>query len=176
MLSRFEKCVAARRRLLGPQRGRRIDPHRAPRRCPASEYGYAYHQRDDGHICQRVEARGAKQQRRKRPARRESAGKPECDTKPCQAHALTEHQAENASGDLAHVERVTGEVARQTLQQVQGGVPAFEPFIRYHLIKHEFIKRLHKRFDEEGIVIPFRIRTIISRGDRPSAALPGNLS
>jgi small-conductance mechanosensitive channel len=44
------------------------------------------------------------------------------------------------------------------------------------LIKHEFIKRLHKRFDEEGIVIPFRIRTIISRGDRPSAALPGNLS
>ena len=61
-------------------------------------------------------------------------------------------------------------------------VPEFEPFIRYHtfgdfsinftvilrakefvdqyLIKHEFIKRLHRRYKEEGIEIPFPIRTI----------------
>jgi len=84
--------------------------------------------------------------------------------------------------DLEHVERVTIEVAKKTLQEVQGGVAEFDPFIRYHtfndfsidftvilrarefvdnyLIKHEFIKRLHKRFGEEGIVIPFPISTL----------------
>jgi len=68
------------------------------------------------------------------------------------------------------------------MQQVAGGVPAFEPFIRYHtfadfsinfsvilrgneyvdqyLIKHEFIKRLHRRYNEEGIQIPFPVRTV----------------
>ena len=68
-----------------------------------------------------------------------------------------------------------------------GGVPAFEPFIRYHtfadssinftvilrgkefvdqyLIKHEFVKRLHRRFNDEGIVIPFPIRTIARRAE-----------
>jgi len=61
-------------------------------------------------------------------------------------------------------------------------VPNFEPFIRYHtfgdfsinftvilraqtyvdryLVTHEFIKRLHKRYKEEGIEIPFPIRTV----------------
>jgi hypothetical protein len=32
-----------------------------------------------------------------------------------------------------------------------------------HLIKHELIKRLHARFDQVGIVIPFPIRTIAQR-------------
>lgn len=84
--------------------------------------------------------------------------------------------------DLEHVERVTIEVARETLQQVAGGIKDFDPFIRYHtfadfsinfsvilrakefvdnyLIKHEFIKRLHKRYAQEGIVIPYPIRAI----------------
>jgi small-conductance mechanosensitive channel len=84
--------------------------------------------------------------------------------------------------DLEHVERVTIEVGEQVLKEVKGGVPEFTPFIRYHtfndfsidftvilrakefvdnyLVKHEFIKRLHKRFNEEGIVIPFPIRTL----------------
>ncbi len=84
--------------------------------------------------------------------------------------------------DLEHVERVTIEVAKETLASVQGGVAEFEPFIRYHtfadfsinftvilrgrefvdnyLIKHEFIKRLHKRYAREGIVIPYPIRAI----------------
>ena len=74
------------------------------------------------------------------------------------------------------------EVGKETLQEVTGGVPEFEPFIRYHtfdafsinftvilrgkefvdnyLIKHEFIKKLHKRYREEGIVIPYPIRAI----------------
>ncbi|UCC73449.1 MAG: mechanosensitive ion channel family protein [Gemmatimonadota bacterium] len=85
--------------------------------------------------------------------------------------------------DLEHVERVTIEVAKQTLETVEGGVPSWEPFIRYaafadssinfnvilrgqeyvsqYLLKHEFIKRLHKRYEEEGIVIPFPIRTVV---------------
>lgn len=90
--------------------------------------------------------------------------------------------------DLEKVERVTTEVAKEVMREVSGGIPEFEPFIRYHtfgdfsinfsvimrakefvdqyLIKHEFIKRLHKRYKEEGITIPYPIRTIyINKGD-----------
>jgi small-conductance mechanosensitive channel len=84
--------------------------------------------------------------------------------------------------DLKKVEKVTTEVGKKVMQEVEGGVPEFEPFIRYHafadssidftvilrakeyanqyLIKHEFIKRLHERYNKEGIVIPFPIRTV----------------
>ena len=84
--------------------------------------------------------------------------------------------------DLRKVELVTVEVGREVMQQVEGGVPDFVPFIRYHsfgdsavqftvilrgreyesqyLIKHEFIKRLHRRYREEGIEIPYPIRTV----------------
>jgi small-conductance mechanosensitive channel len=86
------------------------------------------------------------------------------------------------ASDLAHVERVVVEVGRDVMSDVNGGVPEFEPFVRYHtfgdssinftvilraktfvdqyLVKHEFVKRLHARFNREGIVIPFPIRTI----------------
>jgi small-conductance mechanosensitive channel len=89
------------------------------------------------------------------------------------------------ASDLRRVERVVMEVGRDVMADVPGGVPAFEPFIRYHtfadssvnftvilrgkefvdqyLIKHEFVKRLHIRFNDEGIVIPFPIRTIARR-------------
>ncbi len=84
--------------------------------------------------------------------------------------------------DLEHVERVTKEVAREVMREVEGGVPTWEPLIRYHtfadfsinltvvlrgkeyvsqyVLKHEFVKRLHRRYNEEGIVIPFPIRTL----------------
>lgn len=84
--------------------------------------------------------------------------------------------------DLEKVEKVTIEVAKEVMREVSGGVPEFEPFIRYHtfadfsinftvvlrgkefvdqyLIKHEFIKRLHRRYNEEGMVIPFPIQTV----------------
>lgn len=84
--------------------------------------------------------------------------------------------------DLKKVEQITIEVARQVMKEVPGGVPTFEPFIRYHtfadfsinftvimrarevvdqyLIKHEFIKQLHERYKKEGIVIPYPIRAI----------------
>ncbi|MFA5087555.1 MAG: mechanosensitive ion channel family protein [Candidatus Omnitrophota bacterium] len=84
--------------------------------------------------------------------------------------------------DLEQVERVTIEVAKEVLREVNGGVKDFDPFIRYHtfddfsvnfsvilrakefvdnyLIKHEFIKRIHKRYAKEGIVIPYPIRAV----------------
>ncbi len=78
---------------------------------------------------------------------------------------------------LARVEKITQEVAEETLKNVPGGVAEFKPLLRYEdfgdsaiyftltmraraysdqgLIKHEFIKRLHERYQKEGIVIPF---------------------
>lgn len=96
--------------------------------------------------------------------------------------------------DLREVERVTIEVAKEVLGEIQGGAPEFEPFIRYHtfadfsinftvvmyvkdffsqyVIKHEFMKRLHARFNEKGIEIPFPIRTVYMKqnGDEESQA------
>ncbi|QAT18006.1 mechanosensitive ion channel protein MscS [Candidatus Velamenicoccus archaeovorus] len=84
--------------------------------------------------------------------------------------------------DLDKVERVTCEAAKEVMKEVPGGVPGFEPFIRFHtfadssinfsvilrakeftdqyLVKHEFIKRLHKRYAKENINIPYPIRAI----------------
>ncbi len=84
--------------------------------------------------------------------------------------------------DLHKVERVTIEVGKDVMANVQGGVPEHEPFIRYKefgdssinfsvilrakqftdkfLVRHEFIKRLTDRYRKEGIEIPFPIRTV----------------
>jgi small-conductance mechanosensitive channel len=32
-------------------------------------------------------------------------------------------------------------------------------------VRHEFIKRLHRRFGEEGIEIPFPIRTVVMKSE-----------
>jgi small-conductance mechanosensitive channel len=84
--------------------------------------------------------------------------------------------------NLAQVEKITQEVADETLRNVPGGLAEFKPLLRYEefgdsainftvtlraraysdqgLIKHEFIKRLHERYKKEGIVIPYPIRTL----------------
>lgn len=84
--------------------------------------------------------------------------------------------------DLAHVERVTCEVAKEVMQTVPGGIPTFEPAVRFfsfgdysikgtvvlraksfvdqYLLKHEFIKRLHVRYQREGITIPFPAQVV----------------
>lgn len=86
------------------------------------------------------------------------------------------------NSDLKKVERVTAEVAKEIMKEVKGGVPGFEPSVRYqgfgesginffvglmakefsdqYLIRHEFIKRLHERYQKELIVIPHPIRAI----------------
>ncbi len=91
--------------------------------------------------------------------------------------------------DLELVERVTLEVAKQVLASVEKVSADTEPAVRYQefgdssinfnvllpasrfrnqfLIKHEFIKALHARFNQEGIEIPFPIRTIYMRNPTP---------
>ena len=96
--------------------------------------------------------------------------------------------------DLEHVEAVALEVAEQVLAEVDGGLPGEDPIVRYHTfgdssinfdvrmmvrefrsqgpVKHEFIKRLHQRFGEEGIEIPFPIRTVMMKGGAEPAGEP----
>jgi len=91
--------------------------------------------------------------------------------------------------DLAYVEKVTLEVAAEVLGSVEGGVQSADPKVRFtrfgdssidfqvqlfvseftdqFLIRHEFIKRLHERFGQEGIEIPFPIRTLHMPTERP---------
>ena len=87
--------------------------------------------------------------------------------------------------DLKRVEEITLDVARQILKDIPGGVPEYEPLIRFHTfndfsidfsvilrikeytdqysLKHEFIKALHARYLKEGIEIPFPIRTVFMK-------------
>ncbi len=89
--------------------------------------------------------------------------------------------------DLEKVERVTIEVARDVVNRVEGAVKEFEPLVRYEsfgdssirfsviiryhdygaqvLAQHEFIKALHKRYRQEGIEIPYPVRTVVMRGE-----------
>jgi len=84
--------------------------------------------------------------------------------------------------DLEKVERVALEIAREVLSKAEGAAPEKEPSLRFqsfgdysinltiaftvreygrqYLVKHQFIKRLHTRFKEEGIIIPYPVRTI----------------
>jgi small-conductance mechanosensitive channel len=84
--------------------------------------------------------------------------------------------------DLENVERITIDVARQVMKGVPGGVPEFDPLVRYHTfgdssvdftvilrvkefvyqypVKHEFLKRLRSRYAQEGIEIPFPVRNV----------------
>ncbi|MFJ5533959.1 mechanosensitive ion channel family protein [Streptomyces sp. NPDC093261] len=94
--------------------------------------------------------------------------------------------------DLEHVEKVTAEVVAEVMTEITGAVPDHEPAVRFHTfgdsrigftvilgvgefsdqyrIKHEFIKRLHKRYRAEGIRIPAPTRTVALR--QGSAAIP----
>gem|GEM_PF-136163 len=87
------------------------------------------------------------------------------------------------ASDLQHVEDVTIEVANEVMSGIEGGVPEFEPLIRFnnfgdfsidfsvimrtrevalqYKIMHEFMKLLHKRYREENIEIPYPVTTNI---------------
>jgi len=89
--------------------------------------------------------------------------------------------------DLEHVEKVTNEVIDWVHKNIKGGKKDAEPAIRYKEfgdssinfiaivrvkdparqgpVRHEFIKALKKRYDEEGIDIPFPIRTVYMKND-----------
>ncbi|HOD98264.1 MAG TPA: mechanosensitive ion channel family protein [Syntrophales bacterium] len=88
----------------------------------------------------------------------------------------------NYASDLDRVEEISLAVARETMREVPGGIPDFEPVLRFHtfgessidfnvimrcreftdqfVVRHEFVKRLHRRYRAEGIEIPFPIRTV----------------
>ncbi len=84
--------------------------------------------------------------------------------------------------DLEKVEKVTIDTAKKVLQETEGGVKDFEPFIRYnefgdssinfsvimraekyvsrYLITHNFVKEIMKAYRENGITIPFPQRSL----------------
>ncbi|MCU0845866.1 MAG: mechanosensitive ion channel family protein [Spirochaetes bacterium] len=84
--------------------------------------------------------------------------------------------------DLELVERVTLEVAGEIQRGIPGAVAEYEPIVRFtgfndsaigfnvilrareyveqFILRHEFIKRLQRRYEAEGIEIPFPIRTV----------------
>jgi small-conductance mechanosensitive channel len=86
--------------------------------------------------------------------------------------------------DLEHVEQITLEVARETLRTHEWGVEDYETFVVYHTfdsssvnftvmlrageyfqrfwVKSAFIKALHQRYAQEGIVIPYPISALNS--------------
>ena len=87
--------------------------------------------------------------------------------------------------DLEHVERVCIEVAKEVMARIPGAASDWEPVVRFkefadfsinflvvlrvrdfaaqYLLGHEYMKALHRRFNEEGIEIPFPIRTVMMR-------------
>jgi small-conductance mechanosensitive channel len=80
------------------------------------------------------------------------------------------------ANDITKVELITMEVAREVMREVMGGLPDFEPAVRLGaftdlgvrfsvglrardypdqaLVRHEFLKRLLKRYQTEGVVLP----------------------
>ncbi|MFJ9038992.1 mechanosensitive ion channel family protein [Streptomyces sp. NPDC102406] len=111
-------------------------------------------------------------------------------SRPEQEMTLTVQAGVGYDSDLEHVERVTVEVVTEIMKDVEGAVPDHEPLVRFHTfgdsrisfnvilgvgefsdqyrIKHEFIKRLHLRFREEGIRIPAPTRTVaLAQGSAP---------
>jgi small-conductance mechanosensitive channel len=93
--------------------------------------------------------------------------------------------------DLEKVEQVSIEVAKEILATHEGGVKNFDPFVRFYnfgdssinlriflrakefgeqfLITSSFIKALQQRYQQEGINIPFPIRTVLLKQDQPAA-------
>ncbi|MFJ6841854.1 mechanosensitive ion channel family protein [Streptomyces griseoluteus] len=103
-------------------------------------------------------------------------------TRPEQELTVLVQAGVSYDSDLEHVERVTAEVVNEVMTEITGAVPEHEAAIRFHTfgdsrigftiilgvgefsdqfrIKHEFIKRLHRRYREEGIRIPAPTRTV----------------
>ena len=101
---------------------------------------------------------------------------------PAKQLTLTMNVGVSYDSDLEQVERVTVEVAKEVMLEIAPDLIENEPYIRFHTFndfsidftlymrvgeyfeqrigKHLFIKKLHKRYNLEGISIPFPIRDI----------------
>ncbi|MDB9348571.1 mechanosensitive ion channel family protein [Nodularia spumigena] len=101
---------------------------------------------------------------------------------PSKSITLTMDVGVGYDSDLEQVERVTVEVAKDVMQEIAPDLIENEPNIRFHtfndfsidfklymrvneyfdqrIARHLFIKKLHKRYQKEGIQIPFPIRDV----------------
>ncbi|MBD2412847.1 mechanosensitive ion channel protein MscS [Nostoc calcicola FACHB-389] len=101
---------------------------------------------------------------------------------PAKEITLTINVGVSYDSDLEQVEKVTVEVAKEVMQEIAPKLIANEPYIRFHTFgdfsidftlymrvseffdqrigKHIFIKKLHKRYQEAGISIPFPVREV----------------
>ncbi|QLY29062.1 mechanosensitive ion channel family protein [Nocardia huaxiensis] len=102
--------------------------------------------------------------------------------RPEQDMAVTVEVSTAYDSDLDHVEAVTMDVARRVMKELDVGFAGADPRVRFHtfgdsgigfrvilrtrqyedqyLLVSEFIKALHRRYDEEGIVFPFPMRIL----------------
>lgn len=107
---------------------------------------------------------------------------------PFQEVSFTVEVGVGYESDLNHVETVTKEVIKETLKDMEAGIKEFEPIIRFsdfgessiklkailrvkeftaqYAVKSEFIKRVHERYNKEGINIPFPIRTVLMQKEK----------
>ena len=101
---------------------------------------------------------------------------------PAKEITLTMNVGVSYDSDLELVERVTVEVAKEVMREIAPELIANEPYMRFHTFnaysidftlymrvseffdqrigKHLFVKKLHKRYQREGIQIPFPVRDI----------------
>jgi small-conductance mechanosensitive channel len=101
---------------------------------------------------------------------------------PAKEITLTMNVGVSYDSDLELVERVTVEVAKEVMQEIAPKLIENEPYLRFHTFndfsidftlymrvseffdqrigKHLFVKKLHKRYQKEGIQIPFPVRDI----------------
>lgn len=106
---------------------------------------------------------------------------------PVKEITLTMNVGVGYDSDLEQVERVTVKVAKEVMQEIAPELIGNEPYIRFNefadfsinftlymrvneffdqrIAKHLFIKKLHKRYQKEGIKIPFPIRDVYVQGD-----------
>ncbi|WP_138501319.1 mechanosensitive ion channel family protein [Nostoc sp. PA-18-2419] len=106
---------------------------------------------------------------------------------PAKEITLTMNVGVSYDSDLDEVERVTVEVAKEVMQEIAPKLITNEPYIRFHTFgnfsidftlymrvseffdqrigKHVFIKKLHKRYQEVGIIIPFPIKEVYVQSD-----------
>ncbi|KAB2339823.1 mechanosensitive ion channel family protein [Actinomadura rudentiformis] len=109
--------------------------------------------------------------------------------RPAQDMSLLVQASVAYDSDLERVEKVVTEIGGEVMNEVEGGVKDAEILVRFHTfadssinftailrinefgeqfrIKHEFIKRLHRRFQAEGIEIPFPTRQVLVANGRP---------
>ncbi|APA98148.1 mechanosensitive ion channel family protein [Nocardia seriolae] len=102
--------------------------------------------------------------------------------RPEQDMAVTVDVSTSYDSDLEHVEAVTLEVARKVMKGLDVGFGGADPRVRFHtfgesgiefrvvlrtrhyedqyLLVSEFIKALHRRYRQEGITIPYPMRTL----------------